>query len=232
MSVLFDTRAEVASVGRLIARAGLVQAFGHVSARLEQGGFAITSTAPLEDAGVDSVLELDEDGNVRFGEHCPLEAPLHAAVYAARPDVGAICRTHSRHAAAWASRAEQPPLVHGLGGLSGTLALHPSLQLVCESAAATAAARSLGSADCLLLRGNGAVCTAPDLPGAAVRAWFLEERAMLASHAPGAPSLTGEELYERSRHFEAESVRAWRWLQLRFGDRKEPISATETRRNA
>jgi ribulose-5-phosphate 4-epimerase/fuculose-1-phosphate aldolase len=232
MSVLPDTRAEVASVGRLIARAGLVQAFGHVSARLEHGGFALTSTAPLQDASADTVLELDEDGNVLFGERCPLEAPLHAAVYAARPDIGAICRTHSRHAAAWASRAEQPPLAHGLGGLSGTLAVHPSPQLVCDPVAATAAAGSLGGADCLLLRANGAVCTAPDLPGAAVRAWFLEERAVLATHAPDAPSLTAEELHERSRHFEAESVRAWRWLQARFGDRKEPISATETRRNA
>ena len=39
-------RGQVASVARLIAAAGLAEAFGHVSARLDGGGFAITSTGP------------------------------------------------------------------------------------------------------------------------------------------------------------------------------------------
>jgi ribulose-5-phosphate 4-epimerase/fuculose-1-phosphate aldolase len=230
MSAQLETRARVASVARLLSRAGLIQAFGHVSARLEHGGFALTSTEPLIDAHADSVLELDEAGHVLAGERCPLEAPLHAALYAARADVGAICRTHSPNVAAWACRGEQPPLVHGLGGLSGTLAVHDSPQLICDQAAGAAAAAALAAADCLLLRANGALCTAPDLSHAVVRAWFLEERATLARRAGGAPPLSDQELRERARHFGAEAERAWSWLQARFGDHQELISPNYTTR--
>ena len=232
MSTATDTRAEVASVARLIARAGLVQAFGHVSARLQRGGFALTSTGPLLDADPEDVLELDDEGSVLSGERCPIEAPLHAAVYGARPDVGAICRTHSRHAAAWACRGEPPPLIHGLGGLSGAVTVHDSAQLISDEAAAGKVAASLGDADCVLLRANGAVCTAADLPRVVIRAWFLEDRALVADLAPSARQLTGGELRERSQHFEAEAARAWRWLQARFGDSQQRLSTTTPRRSA
>jgi ribulose-5-phosphate 4-epimerase/fuculose-1-phosphate aldolase len=217
VSTVTVPRIEIAHVARMLSRAGLIEAFGHVSARLTGGGFVLTPTSPLLDAGAEEVLELTDGGDVLVGERCPLEAPLHAAVYAARPDVGAICRTHSRHAAAWASRGEAPPLVHGLGGLSGELAVHDSPQLVCTVPSGAAAAASLGAADCLLLRANGALCTGRDLPRAAVRAWFLEERARVATDAPAACAITDDELRERSRHFEVESERAWQWLQARFG---------------
>ena len=224
MSALTDTRTEVAAAARVVARAGLIQAFGHVSARLDGGGFVLTSTAPLLHAQPGDVLELEENGNVLEGEGCPLEAPLHAALYAGRPDIGAICRTHSPHAAAWACRGEPPPIVHGLGGLSGGVGVYESPRLVCEPAAAAAVVDALGEGDCVLLRGNGAVCTARDLPRAAVRAWFLEERAMLADLAQGAPELSADELRDRSQHYEAEIERAWRWLRARFGDVGEPTS--------
>ena len=40
-------KAEVASTARMLSVAGLVEAFGHVSARLEGGGFLITPTLPM-----------------------------------------------------------------------------------------------------------------------------------------------------------------------------------------
>jgi ribulose-5-phosphate 4-epimerase/fuculose-1-phosphate aldolase len=208
--------AEVARVARLLAAAGLVEAFGHVSARCA-GGFVLTSTGPLLAATAESTLEFDADGNVIAGERCPLEAPLHAAIYAARPDVGAICRTHSPFAAAWASRREPLPLIHGLGGLSGEVALYESPQLVTGAEAAARAAAALDHGDCLLLRGNGAACTGSDLPQAAVRAWFLEERAAFAARCEHGRPLEAGELEPRSRHYAAETARAWSWLQARYG---------------
>jgi len=214
------TAAEVASVGRLIAAAGLVEAFGHVSARTAGGGFAITSTAPLASATAAGVIACDDDGQPRGeiqprGERSdlPLETPLHAAVYAARDDVGAICRTHSPAAVL---AGVVPPVAHGLGGLSGRIETFDDPQLVTDGNRAAAAAAALGAGDCLLIRGNGALATAPDLPGAAVRAWFLEERARVS--AAGARGLDAGELEERSRHYPVESERAWRWLASRFGE--------------
>jgi ribulose-5-phosphate 4-epimerase/fuculose-1-phosphate aldolase len=210
--------AGVATIARLLAAAGLVEAFGHVSARRDGGGFAITSTAPLGRAAAAEVLACDPDGAPSGADTgLPLETPLHAAIYAAREDVGAICRTHSPAAVAAGAAGAVPPVGHGLGGLSGRVALSTDPQLVTDRERAAAAAAELGGADCLLIRANGAVATAPTLPAAAVRAWFLEERARVALAAVGA-ALAPADLEERSRHYPAELERAWSWLRWRYGE--------------
>lgn len=211
---------EVARVARLLAAAGLCEGFGHVSARDGQG-FVITSTRPLG-----AMEPADVAGPGAPGR--PLETPLHAAVYAARPDVGAICRTHSPAAVAWGARGEVPPLVHGLGGLSGAIALGDEPGLVTDDALGAAAARALGGADVLLPRANGAVCTGPDLPVACTRAWFLEERARVALAAgPGAARLEGRALADRAVHYPTETARAWQWLAWRFPGADDPTVRTQ-----
>ena len=156
----------LADAARLISRAGLVQAFGHLSARLGGGGFLITSTEPLLHAQPERMIEVDDRGATPADAGLPKEAPLHAAIYAARPDVGAICRTHSPAVVTWGARAAIPPLLHGLGGLSGTVSLHREAQLVTSTHSARAAAADLGDCDCMILYANGAVCTAVHLAGA------------------------------------------------------------------
>lgn len=211
-----STAADVARVARILAGARLVEAFGHVSARVD-GGFLLTSTAPLHVQTADGIHQLAADGAVisrgATGDGVPLEAPLHAAIYAARPDVGAICRTHSAAAVVWGVRAAAPPLLHGLGGLSGTVtAWGEDSDLVVTAAQGAAAAAALATTDCLLVQGNGNVATGATLEQATVRAWFLEERARVALEAGlEASQLTEPEA--RARHFAAEEVRAWRWLQ-------------------
>lgn len=201
-----DPCAEVALVARLLARAGLVEGFGHVSVRGPEGALLITSTAPLARQTASEVDGPDASGR-------PLETPLHAAIYAARPDVGAICRTHSRWAVAWGARGQIPPAVHGLGLLSGEVALQDEVALVTDPESAARAARALGAADCLLPRGNGCVTTGPDLATAAVRAWFLEERARVAADAaPAIRAISDRDASRRSRHLPQETARAWRWL--------------------
>ena len=215
---------QVAHAARLIARAGLVQAFGQVSVRRPEGGFLLTAAVPLALVQAQDVIELDTAARVVGGKQkgakqralCPVEAPLHAAIYADCHDVGAICRTHSKHAVVWASRGEVPPLVHGLGGLSGVVAFHHEPQLIAGMEAGRAAAAGLGASDCLLLHANGAVCTAPELSQAVVRAWFLEERCRVAEHSTRARALTDSEAVLRARHYAGEQERAWDWLCAHF----------------
>lgn len=212
--------AEVASTARLLAAAGLVEAFGHVSARDGAHRFTITATTPLGAAADDTVLGCDAAGEpVGSGAGLPLETPLHAAIYASRPDVGAIARVHGSAIVAAGARPEVPAVAHGLGGLSGRVASWTDPQLVIDGERAAAAAAALGPADCLLIRGNGAVVTAPDLARAAVRAWFLEERCRV--YAAAGTELSAAELDERSAHYPAETARAWAWLRWRFGDGRE-----------
>jgi HCOMODA/2-hydroxy-3-carboxy-muconic semialdehyde decarboxylase len=216
-SVLAD---ELASAARLIARAGLVGGFGQVSVRRPEGGFLLTAAMPLMEVQAADVIELDTAARVTAGKKadCPVEAPLHAAIYADCHDVGAICRTHSPEAVVWASRGEVPPLVHGLGGLSGVVAFHHEPQLIASLEAGRAAATDLGASDCLLLHANGAVCTAETLPQAVVRAWFLEERCRVAEYSTRARALTDSEAVLRARHHAAEQQQAWDWLRVRFAE--------------
>jgi len=213
-------REELAEAARICARMGLVEAFGHVSARLPEGGFLITATRPLIGASAADVLQLSDEGELVSGEAelLPLETPLHTAIYASRPSIEALCRTHSPHAVAWGARSEVPPLTIGLDGLSGTIKTHDDSDLVVNEAAAAAAASSMGDADCLLIRANGNICSGGSLSGAVVRAWFLEQRSANAVRIGEAPALEGEQLERRSRHYEIERERAWRWCRERFGD--------------
>lgn len=213
-------RAAVAEVARIVAGARLVDAFGHVSVRDgdggDFGGFLLTSTDPLGSQSAASIHTLDAAGAVveqGAAGGVPLEAPLHAAIYAARPDVGAICRTHSPAAVAWGVRGEVPPLLHGLGGLAGAVAAWGGdVNLVVSSAQGKALAAALDTADCLLVQANGNVATGATLSQAAVRAWYLEERARVALDA-GLEASHLTDLDARARHFAAEEARAWRWLQ-------------------
>jgi ribulose-5-phosphate 4-epimerase/fuculose-1-phosphate aldolase len=138
---------------------------------------------------------------------------MHAAVYAARDDVMAICRFHGRAAAAWATRPQLPPLLHGLGLMAGELAGYAGSDLVVDAAGGAAVAQALGDADCILLRANGAFATGPTLSEAAVRAFFLEERCRVACDAGGAGvELSQAEVEVRRRWTEAETARAWAWM--------------------
>ena len=99
-----DLKTEVAATARMLAAAGLVEAFGHVSARLSGEGFLITPTLPLLDAVAGTVITVDGADAVVDDPAgaAPLETPLHAAIYRARPDVAAICRGHGPAMVAWA----------------------------------------------------------------------------------------------------------------------------------
>jgi ribulose-5-phosphate 4-epimerase/fuculose-1-phosphate aldolase len=209
--------AEVAEAARIISGAGLVEAFGHVSAR-DGDGFLITATRPLGAADESDVHRVDSQGRAPEGsEDVPLETPMHAAVYAARDDVNSICRTHSPAAVRAGARGEVPPLVHGLGGLAGEVAVSDRTDLVTDEAAGRKIADDLGSADALLIKGNGSIATGRSLAEAVVRARYLEERCLAGAGMGQQDGWRAELLEPRARWFEKETTRAWAWMRWRYG---------------
>lgn len=209
--------AEVAEAARIIAGAGLVEGFGHVSARSDDG-FLITATRPLGAAGETDIHPVDAAGNAPDGaSDVPLETPMHAAVYEAREDVNAICRTHSPAAVRAGARGQVPPLAHGLGGLAGEVALGERTDLVTDREAGDQIARELGSADSLLIRGNGSIATGRTLAEAVVRARYLEERCLVSEGLGPEAGWRADLLEPRSRWFDKETTRAWAWMRWRYG---------------
>ena len=179
-----SSRAEVLAAAREMHRLGLVVgSAGNVSAR--DGETLVITPAALDYAEMteNDLVALPGDGERRPSS----EWRVHHAIYAARPDVGAIVHTHSVHATAWSCLAE--PLDTGvkefaqaLGGAVETAADAPpgSEEL------AHAAVEAVGDRHGALLYRHG-VLALGDSPGRALVvaqvverhaeiAWLLRER--------------------------------------------------------
>jgi L-fuculose-phosphate aldolase len=101
-------RAEVVAAAREMLRLGLVAgSSGNVSARDGQLIHITPSGLPYPEMDEDDVVTLSLAGEVRHGTREPSsERRVHLAVYAARPDAGALVHSHSVHATAWSFLGE------------------------------------------------------------------------------------------------------------------------------
>lgn len=120
---LAAAREEVAVANRILANEGLLDAFGHVSMRhpADPGRFLISRHRAPELVQPPDIVELGLDGEPAVPTHFRLygERIIHATIYAARPDVMAICHHHAPAVLPYAiARAELKPVYH-LGALMG-----------------------------------------------------------------------------------------------------------------
>lgn len=217
-----DRRSDIAMVARAFSRLHYVHAFGHVSLRLENSLCMTPTRPPLAAVTAADLIEVNFDGGVVSGDAAarPIEAFLHIGIYKARADVGAICRTHAPHASVWPADGKVPPVQHGFGGLAGTVATYDECDLIHSVELGARAARSLGSADALILRGNGVVTVGRNLREAAARMWGLEERCAQAGlQGTHLAPFSAEDWAARARWYPAETERIWTWLKyLGSGD--------------
>jgi hypothetical protein len=101
-------RADVVAAAREMHRRGLVSGTaGNVSAREGDLVHITPSALPYTELTEADVVTLDRDGTIVAGRREPSsERRVHLAVYAARPDAGAIVHTHSGYATAWSALGE------------------------------------------------------------------------------------------------------------------------------
>jgi L-fuculose-phosphate aldolase len=101
-------RAEVVAAGREMLRLGLVAGTsGNISAREGDRVHITPSALPYGEMIEDDVVTLSLEGEVLRGTRAPSsERRVHLAVYAARPDAGAVVHSHSVHATAWSFLGE------------------------------------------------------------------------------------------------------------------------------
>jgi len=174
----------------VLARLGLVTAYGHVSAR-SGSSMLITPAADLALVTESSVVELPlaarAPGDLPDG--VPAEAWAHLALYRARPDAAAIAR--AQPASSFAAAATVTALVplHGQAAWLGeSVPVHDGAVLLRSLELAESAARSLPAGEALLLRGNGALTLGATAGIAAARMWLLSAacEVYLAAHAAAA----------------------------------------------
>lgn len=211
---------EVRVAARTLARAGLVHAFGHCSARVDNDWALVCAPRPM------GLLAAGERGTVfpidgSLPDGVLGEVRAHQAIYRRRPDVGAICRIMPPATMALSTLRLTPRARHGF---SSYFAPAPPLwddpMLVRSDDAADAVAEMLGDAAAVVLRGNGAITVGETLARAVTLAWYLEDSAGLelavrsATNSPGAEAveLTPDEAARRATWDGGIAVRMWDYL--------------------
>lgn len=174
----------VAFARRLHGKGFVASTDGNLSARRTGGGFLSTPTGlPKEELREDLVASLDAEGKALSGAPSS-EWPMHRAIYAARPDVGAVVHAHPPFATALASAGrtiDRPFLSEAVISL-GTVPLVP-FALPSTDALAAEVAGALREAQAALLANHGAVTVGPDLRTAYYRMETLEQTARIFLYA-------------------------------------------------
>jgi ribulose-5-phosphate 4-epimerase/fuculose-1-phosphate aldolase len=216
-------RRDVALANRIIERFGLSGAFGHVSARIpETDTFFLPQRRSPGLADENSLLLLDVEGNVRSGQGEPnSEFWIHARIYAARPDVGAIVHAHAPACICLTQIGEPHRIVHNAGGgFGGGVREYERIGLIRTRELGDLLAERLGAGIAIMMRGHGVSTAMADVRSATVAACFLEESAglqlrMLAAAGGDAARMrvyTPEEVEQVSEQLGSNVVsRAWEY---------------------
>ncbi len=217
MIAVSTQRRDLVEAAHVVARLGLVTAYGHVSARAG-ASMLITPAADLGTVTEATVVEVPLAAS-SLPPAAPAEAWAHLALYRARPDAGSIARAQPASAFAAAATTTALAPLHGQAAWLGeSVPVHDSAHLLRSAELAERAAGSLPTGEALLLRGNGAL-TLGATPGVAVaRMWLLAAacETFVATRATGrVTTLTGEEIASWRAVGDELLPRLWQHLRER-----------------
>ena len=211
---------DVLSACHIMDAVGLVEGYGHMTARIPGTDKVIVS--PRTGLGLvqpDDLLVLDLDGNVLEGStNPPREYFIHSSIYRARKDVQAICRTQAPMGQAFSTLGIPLRPVHGFGAFLKDVPVFPKPFLILTQELGDELALLLGSGEAVLLRGNGTAVVGPNVQEARVKAIFLEESATvyMRAAAVGQPLvMTKEEIAIRVDTGYDHYGRAWEFYKAR-----------------
>lgn len=217
---------ELVSANHILFSTGVVDGFGHVSVRhpLRPGNFLIARSMAPALVRADDIVELDASGANVGGDLRPsyLERFIHAEIYRARSDVGAVAHSHSASVVPFGVVAEAPlrPLYHMSGFLAGGAPVFEIRDaagdatdlLIRDGALGRALAESLGRSAVVLMRGHGSTAVGSDLRQAVFHAVYTEINARMQAQAMGlgAPTyLTEAEAAAAAATNSRQVDRAW-----------------------
>jgi ribulose-5-phosphate 4-epimerase/fuculose-1-phosphate aldolase len=180
---------------RVLAEFGVLDGFGHVSARDPNNPNHFLMSRSLAPALVtaDDIMAFDLDGNAidPRGRSVFLERFIHSEIYKARPDVMSVVHTHSPGVIPFSvSQVPLRPMYHNAAFLAaGTpvwdirKAFGETDMLVRDGARGKSLAEALGDKPVVLMRGHGDVTVGPSVKMAVFRAYYTDVNARLQSQA-------------------------------------------------
>ncbi|HVF65352.1 MAG TPA: class II aldolase/adducin family protein [Casimicrobiaceae bacterium] len=186
---------DVVAANRILAGEGVLDGFGHVSARDPRNTDRFLLSRSLAPALVttDDIVVYDLDGNAAEGDTRKpyLERFIHAGIYCRRPDVMAVVHSHSPSVIPFAASSVALRPIYHMASFLGTHApvfeirerFGTTDMLVRSAAQADALAEALGASAVVLMRGHGFCSVGDSVPVAVFRAIYTEINAALQRQA-------------------------------------------------
>jgi ribulose-5-phosphate 4-epimerase/fuculose-1-phosphate aldolase len=180
---------------RILADFGVLDGFGHVSARHPGNPNHFLMARSLAPALVtaDDIMEFDLDGNAvdARGRSLFLERFIHSEIYKARPDVMAVVHTHSPGVVPFSvSQVPLRPVYHNSAFLAAGAPVWDIRKefgetdmLVRNAAIGKTLAQALGDKSVVLMRGHGDVTVGSAVKVAVFRAYYTDVNARLQAQA-------------------------------------------------
>jgi ribulose-5-phosphate 4-epimerase/fuculose-1-phosphate aldolase len=186
---------DVVTGSRVLAEFGILDGFGHVSARHPTNPNRFLMSRSLAPALVtaDDIMEFDLDGNAMDarGRSLFLERFIHSEIYRARPDVMSVVHTHSPGVIPYTiSQVPLRAVFHNAAFLAAGAPVWDIRKdfgetdmLVRNAAIGKDLALTLADKPVVLMRGHGDVTVGPSVKLAVFRAYYTDVNARLQSQA-------------------------------------------------
>jgi ribulose-5-phosphate 4-epimerase/fuculose-1-phosphate aldolase len=228
---------ELTIANRILANEGVVDAYGHVSMRnpAAPGRFYLScSKSPMLVEPAD-ILEFGPDGEALERESRPLylERYIHAAIYAARPDVHAVVHAHAEDVLPFGiTSTPLRPVIHSGAFIGAEVPVWDIADrfgertnlLVTNIAQARDLAGSLGTHNVALMRGHGFAAAARSLIDVVRMSIYLPRNARVQMNAlrlgGEIKPLSRGEIDARLSGYKPQSPetqRAWQYWAARAG---------------
>lgn len=187
---------DLVTANKLLVQFGIVDAFGHVSARhpVNPSHFLMSKRMAPAQVTVDDIREHGSDGQlvVNTGEPLFLERFIHSEIYAARSDIHAVVHSHSSSIIAFGIVDLPLKPVCQMCGFLGTGAPVFEMRetegddsdlMINSSKRGKALVNVLADQNVVLMRGHGSTAVGQTIARAVYRAIYTETNAKIQSHA-------------------------------------------------
>jgi ribulose-5-phosphate 4-epimerase/fuculose-1-phosphate aldolase len=223
---------DLVAANRILAMHGVLDGYGHVSARSDRNPahfFMSRSLAP-ELVTVSDILEHGPDSEPIGDARKPyLERFIHGEIYRQRPDVTAIVHSHSDSVIPFGiTKNPLRPVYHMASFLWSGAPVYEIRDsqlendlLIRDARLGKDLAKKIGQCTCVLMRGHGITVVGPSIPEAVFRSIYTQANAKLQTLATqlGGPIefLTDEEGKRATETNRATIERPWQLWKAKVG---------------
>ncbi|MBT5049009.1 MAG: class II aldolase/adducin family protein [Rhodospirillaceae bacterium] len=179
MSGILEQKQQLVRCIRMLERSGIMDYNGHASMRLDDGRMLINiGNCQRSKLTADDICTIDFDGNVIEGNgKPPLEFHLHAGVYKARSDAGAVIHCHPNWSTVLSTAGVEYLPVYAQGSLVYPLPVLDSPDSINNLVMAKRLTDTLGDGPAALMKAHGAMTMGKTIIDAFVLLNYLEENA-------------------------------------------------------